>query len=407
MRISLLGYRRLARAPGVPRLTAAFLALGTSGTMAPVSLVLFARAVTGSFAAASGVLAAVTAGGLLLGPARGRLVDRLGPSPAVLALALPSVATDGLFIVAGHSGAGVALLIALGALAGAVTAPAGTALRSVWSEALADAEGRQTAYALMGVLQETNYILGPLLAGLLIAVFSATVAVVGAAVLNLIGGLFFATSRQARARAGRAPAPGRLPALRGAGMRIVLGAAAGFGATFGLLDVTFPAVARGHGAAAAAGILLSAFAAGSLAGGLIYGARPRVGTPGQRYPRACLLAAAGLVPLLLVPGLIAMTVLAAIAGLCFAPAGICQVSVIDDIVAPEHRGEAFSWLGTVYGAGLALGAAVAGQLVSASGVRTALGLGIAATAAAAITVTVGANRLAPPDPGASSRRRPG
>lgn len=62
--------------------------------MAPVSLVLFAGEVTGSFAAASGVLAAVTAGGLLLGPARGRLVDRLGPSPAVLTLALPSVATD-------------------------------------------------------------------------------------------------------------------------------------------------------------------------------------------------------------------------------------------------------------------------------------------------------------------------
>jgi len=100
------------------------------------------------------------------------------------------------------------------------------------------------------------------------------------------------------------------------------------------------------------------------------------------------------VPLLLVPGLIAMTVLAAIAGLCFAPASICQVSVIDDIVAPEHRGEAFSWLDTVYGAGLALGAAVAGQLVSASGVRTALGLGIAATAAAPLVTLVSAHDAA-------------
>ncbi|MEO8968782.1 MAG: MFS transporter [Solirubrobacteraceae bacterium] len=274
MRSSLLGYRRLARAPGVPRLTTAFLALRTSGTMAPVSLVLFAREVTGSFATASGVLAAVTAGGLVLGPARGRLVDRVGPSPAVLMLALPSVATDGLFIVVGHSGAGADALIALGALSGAVTAPAGTALRSVWSDALADAEGRHTAYALMGVVQETNFIVGPLLAGLLIAVFSATVAVAAAAVLNLIGGLLFATSRQARARPGRPPVPGRLPALRGPGIRIVLAAAAGFGATFGLLDVTLPAVAHGHGAAAAAGILLSAFAAGSLAGGLMYGRGP-------------------------------------------------------------------------------------------------------------------------------------
>lgn len=342
------GYGRFLRAPGVARLTGAFIALGTSGTMAPVSLVLFARAATGSFAAASGVLAATTAGGLVLGPLRGRLVDRLGPSQAVLRLALPSVATDALFIVAGHSGFAVGALIGLGAIAGAISVPAGAALRTVWSQTLTDAEGRQAGYALMGVVQETNFILGPLLAGLLIALFSATAAVAGAAVLNLAGGLAFATSRQARARPGRPPAPGRLPAVHGSGIRIVLAASAAFGATFGLLDVAFPAFARSHDASAAAGVLLSAFAAGSLAGGLLYGSRPWPGTAAQRYPPLCLLATVGLAPLLITPGLVLMAGLSVLAGLCFAPISISQVAVIDEVTPAEHRAEAFTWLGTLW-----------------------------------------------------------
>lgn len=375
MSASRSGYGRFLRGPGVARLTGAFIALGTSGTMAPVSLVLFARAATGSFAAASGVLAATTAGGLVLGPLRGRLVDRLGPSRAVLRLALPSVATDALFIVAGHSGFAVAALVGLGAIAGAISVPAGAALRTVWSQTLTDAEGRQAGYALMGVVQETNFILGPLLAGLLIALFSATAAVAGAAVLNLAGGLAFATWHSDRA--------GRLGRVR---------------ATFGLLDVAFPAFARGHSASAAAGILLSAFAAGSLAGGLLYGSRPWPGTAARRYPPLCLLATVGLAPLLLTPGLVLMAGLSVLAGLCFAPIGISQVAVIDEVTPAEHRAEAFTWLGAIYGGGLALGAAVAGQLVSASGVRAALALGVGTTALATPIVAGGMRRLAPENP---------
>jgi MFS family permease len=71
------------------------LALGIATTMTPVAFVLFARSVTHSFASASLVLAASTAGGLLFGPARGRLVDRFGPRDAVLFLAVPDIATDG------------------------------------------------------------------------------------------------------------------------------------------------------------------------------------------------------------------------------------------------------------------------------------------------------------------------
>ena len=98
-----LSYALLLRRPGVPWMAASALVLGAAGTMAPVSLVLFAHRATGSFATASLVLAASTAGGLLAAPWRGRLIDRIGPSAAILRLALPAADTDVHFNGAGHA----------------------------------------------------------------------------------------------------------------------------------------------------------------------------------------------------------------------------------------------------------------------------------------------------------------
>ena len=88
-RMAVSAYGQLLRLPGVARMAGSALVLGIAGTMAPVSFVLFAHRATGSFATASLVLAASTAGGLLAAPFRGRLIDRIGPSAAILRLALP------------------------------------------------------------------------------------------------------------------------------------------------------------------------------------------------------------------------------------------------------------------------------------------------------------------------------
>lgn len=372
------GYTKLLRSRGVPRLAAAFLALGIASTMTPVAFVLFARAATHSFASASLVLAASTAGGLLFGPARGRLVDRLGPRDAVLRLAIPDIATDIAFIASGHARVGAAILVVLAFVAGAVTAPASAALRSVWSETLAESDSRQAGYALMTMMQETTYIAGPLIAGAAIALWSTTAAVAITAALSFVGAVTFATAQKSK-REPEPATPGRLPALAGSGIRTVVATSAAFGLTFGILDVAFPAFARTHGSAAAAGVLLSAFAVGSWIGGFLYGLRPRAKPASRQYPGLCLLAAIGLAPLILTPSLPAMVGLAVLSGLCFAPITTCQIAVIDEVAAPEHKAEAFTWLGTLYGTGLALGAAVSGQLIAATGARAALATGCAAT----------------------------
>jgi MFS family permease len=388
-------YTKLLRTRRVPRLVVSFLALGIANTMTPVAFVLFARSATHSFASASLVLAASTAGGLLFGPMRGRVVDRLGARDAILLLALPDIATDAAFIVGGHAGLGATLLVPLAFVGGAVTAPAATALRSVWSETLADSEGRQAGYALMTVMQETTYIAGPLIAGAVIALWSTTAAVGVTAIVSFLGALTFASAQKSTSRPSRPAPEGRQSALAGAGIRTVVATSAAFGLTFGVLDVAFPAVARTHGSAAIAGVLLAGFAAGSWIGGFIYGLRPRDRTAGERYPGLCLLAALGLAPLILLPSLAVMMAFAVLSGLCFAPITTCQVAVIDEVAHPEHKAEAFSWLGTLYGSGVAVGAVISGQLIADVGVRAALATGFGATLLAWLLTAGRASTLRP------------
>jgi hypothetical protein len=66
------------------------------------------------------------------------------------------------------------------------------------------------------------------------------------------------------------------------------------------------------------------------------------------------------------------------------------MAAIDEVAPPGHTAEAFTWVGAVYGAGSALGAALSGQLIAGGGSGGAF---IAAALAAGATVLVtGARR---------------
>jgi predicted MFS family arabinose efflux permease len=67
--------------------------------------------------------------------------------------------------------------------------------------------------------------------------------------------------------------------------------------------------------------------------------------------------------------------------------------VLDEIAPRERPAEAFAWLAIVYGAGSAAGAALAGQLIEASGPRAAIVAACAATALAWALATARAATL--------------
>lgn len=180
------------------------------------------------------------------------------------------------------------------------------------------------------------------------------------------------------------PNAGRLAALDGGAIRYVVATGGLFGFTFGVLDVAWPAFAHGHGSAATAGLLLSLFAVGAGIGGLLYGARQHNRPAISTYPALCLLAAAGLAPLIGAQSLAAMAALALLSGLCFAPITTAQVAAVDEVAVAAHRAEAYTWLGTIYAVGASIGAAAAGQLITARGEQAAFIAACAATAAAAV-----------------------
>jgi len=164
-------------------------------------------------------------------------------------------------------------------------------------------------------------------------------------------------------------------------MRTLMLAIVPTGIAFGALEVAMPAFAveRGH-SAALAGIFLSAMAAGSLVGGLWYGARRWSGPIVARFIGLEVLFTLGLLPLLTADSIGAMVVLMAIAGLALAPSAAAGYLVVDHIAPPGTVTEATTWVMTANVAGGALGAALGGVVVQQVSVQAALVLACAGPA---------------------------
>jgi MFS family permease len=75
------------------------------------------------------------------------------------------------------------------------------------------------------------------------------------------------------------------------------------------------------------------------------------------------------VPLVLMPGPVAMVALTAVAGVFLAPCIACAFIVVDRHAPPGTVTEAFSWLVTTFMVGSSVGTAVAGPVVEWAGTR--------------------------------------
>lgn len=389
-------YVAILRRPQALRLLLSSALVSVSGTMTPVALVLFTRYATGSYGSASIVLAAETVGGIATSPLRGRLVDRRGPAQVLPLLAVATAAADVVFIALGVAH-GQTVALASVALVGAATGPpVGASMRNAWRALLGEESNLRPAYALLTIQQEVAFFLGPLFAGVILAVASPTWAVAVAAGASLTGSLVFASAPLIRAQRPQSRTAGRrLGALASGGTRTVVATAALFGATFGALDVAMPALAASRDHLAVSGLLLSAFAVGVGAGGFLYGLGHSSRSSGERYPRLCALAAVGLTPLLALPPLAVTVLLMVVAGLCFAPITTAQLAVLDEVAPEGTRTEAMTWLGTAYGVCSAAGAAIAGQLIDTASIRVAIASAVLATTATFVLTTVRRESLTP------------
>ena len=164
-----------------------------------LSTILMIRHETGSFAIAGAVEASVTVAVAVSFPIQGRLVDRLGQTPVLVPVALANPLALVALVLAAQSGAGLAVLLPIGALCGATIPALSSCMRTLWSDLVSDDVLRQSAFALDAVLLEVCFILGPLITGALVAIGSPAAAVLANAAFSTIGTLVFAASRASRA----------------------------------------------------------------------------------------------------------------------------------------------------------------------------------------------------------------
>ena len=337
-----------------------------------LAILLLARDTTGSFAVAGRVVAAFGLSNALGAVAQGRLMDRLGQPGVLRTAAAIHVAGLAALVLAAAGDAPTLVLAGCAALAGCSLPQLPAAMRSLWGMLVPDEERRRTAYALVSIVFEVSVISAPVIAAVIIALVSPTAAVLVAAAVSAGGALAFSVTHASRRWRGEPHSVGWLGPLEAPGMRVVLAVLTLFGTAIGVIQVAAPAFMAERGAPEAGGLLLAALSAGSLIGGIVYGARTWPGS--LRRQLAVLMAGLGAAYCLLalagVPAVLAA--LLALAGLLLAPTTVVGSALLDRVAPPGTATEAFTVMVMGIVAGTAVGNAVGGAIVEGAAFEAAV-----------------------------------
>jgi predicted MFS family arabinose efflux permease len=172
------------------------------------------------------------------------------------------------------------------------------------------------------------------------------------------------------------------------GLRVLIGAGLVGAAIFGVVPVVVAAHARDvRQSAAAVGLLLTLWSAGSIAGGLWYGSRSWRTPANRQFPWAMAAVALGLLPIGLARSTGEMALFLVLGGLALAVVESLELRLIASLTPEGAATEAFGWFNTASYLGFAAGSALAGLVVDQLGVHLT-GLIPAALALVAVGVVL-------------------
>ncbi|MFK0142166.1 MFS transporter [Streptomyces murinus] len=359
------GYLEILRARHALRLLTGTLVGRLPNATAAIALVLFVRASGGTYSLA-GALAAVYGVANAVGqPVLGRLVDLYGQPRVQLPAAVLAALSMTVFAFAGTDP--LPLAYAAVAASGLCAPPLEGGLRALWPSVLRGEEQVHSAYAMDAVAQEVMFTVGPLLVTVCAAVWDARAALLVLNVLGVLGALSVVASPPSRAWRSAPREAHWLGALRSPGLLVLLGAFLFVGMALGSITVASVSYADGHGGDAVYGWLMAGLGLGALVGGSVYGARQWAGAPERRLRVLVALLAVCYLPLMLMPGAVAMVLLSAVSGVFLAPCIACAFILVDRHAPRGTVTEAFSWLVTTFTVGASVGTGLAGPVVQAGG----------------------------------------
>lgn len=335
-----------------------------------------AQSASGSIAVAGAVVGCYGAGASILAPARAWLIDRYGARCTLLLLVTGFSVSLVAFAIASLQPQSAPLLIAFGAILGALAPPLGPTMRVGWSHLVPAPPLLRKALSLDTVTEEVLYLAGPALAGLLLAGTSPSAALIVPAAAVLIGGTAFVLSptvgamrgsgssrrgesTPGRSRTSRTASPLRNPGFIGVLLRVMVG-----GGIAGALTITVPNLLAEKGPGTV-GIALACFAGGSAVGGMLYGALKFSGGTGTQS-----VALAGALVLLSAPLALRTDVawvcaVLLVAGLCFSPLMIVAYLSAHAEGGARHQNSATTWVNTAHNLGSAAASALTGWSIQA------------------------------------------
>jgi MFS family permease len=366
MSTGLRSYPQLLRTPGASTLGFWGMIGRLPIAMRSISILILVSAVTGSLGNAGTVAAAMLVSQGVAGPVLGRLADRLSQRRVLLTACLAHPVAITLLLMSIVFVAPLWVLIVGAVAAGCTSVSFSSFMRARWA-ALVDHGMLRTAYAVESMIDETIFLLGPLLVTVLVSAVGPAAGLLACGVLTATGSVAVALHRRSEPASEPTPANGPERAFAVPGVRVLMVSYAGIGFLLGAVDVTMIAFAQEQSAPGLGGVFLSLTAVGGLAAGAVYGAvNWRLSQAQLLLITTCLLTV-GAVPLAFAGSSLVMAFLAVAAGIAIAPALIAGSTLLESLAPKGSLSEGFSWLTSAGALGIASGTAVGGRLAELGG----------------------------------------
>jgi MFS family permease len=381
-------YLQVLRTPhALPMVLAAFIGR-LPLSMVGLGCVLLVASETGSYGLGGAVAVAGAVTTAVAGPVLGRWADTHGQRRVLLPVLAVFVVAGVSFLFAVRQDWPLWTVFLSAGLAGACIPPVSSMIRVRWTHLLRGSHRLPTALAMESVVDEFVFIVGPVLVTFLSTTGHATSGVVTAFALAAVGSLLFAAQR----RTEPPPAPHEHrngpSAMRTNGLRVLFVVGAAVGAILGCLEVSLVAFADEVGARSMSGVLIAALAVGSMASGIGWGTVHWRRPLRHRLAGVLVLLTVLSIPLFLVRDIWLMLPFVVLAGIAVSPSLISSFTLAEVLVPRAAVTEAFTWIGTALGLGVAVGASAAGKIVDASGANTAFLVATTAAAVAAVVVAL-------------------